>query len=226
VNFFARQELLLDKAQQEILGRSALLIAGVGGLGCPAAELAVRAGFGELILMDNGLVRPSDLNRQTLYTFHDIGKMKVDAAMSKLNSLGMPTRISGLKEELVDGFRIPPGVNGVLACLDTFQARFALDKSIQQAGVFMVHGGLHGFFGQVTDILPGETQSFKEIFAGAKDEITGNIPVIGPVSSAIASIMVMEAIKLLCSLQGSLINRMLFLDLLDYSFRIEELQSK
>lgn len=226
MDFFARQEPLLDPEQQKILAQSTLLIAGVGGLGCPAAQLAVRAGFGELILIDNGLVSVSDLNRQTLYTQQDIGKMKVDVAKAHLNSLGMPTRISGLKEELVDGFRIPPGVNGVLDCLDTFGARFALDKSIQQAGVFMVHGGLHGFFGQVTDILPGKTQSFKEIFAGAEDEITGNIPVIGPVPSAIASIMVMEAIKLLCSLQGSLINRMLFLDLLDYSFRIIELQSK
>ena len=50
--------------QQKII-RSNILIIGMGGLGCPVAELLVRAGVGNLGIVDFDKVSLSNLHRQT-----------------------------------------------------------------------------------------------------------------------------------------------------------------
>ena len=63
---------------------SKVLIVGLGGLGCPAAENLVRAGIGTIGLIDNDIVSLSNIHRQSLFNSNDIKKTKVNVAASKL----------------------------------------------------------------------------------------------------------------------------------------------
>lgn len=81
----ARQKLIIGEAGQRRLENSTVAIAGVGALGTVAAELLVRAGIGmasagKIIIIDRDVVEESNLQRQSLYSWRDIGKSKAFAA--------------------------------------------------------------------------------------------------------------------------------------------------
>ena len=99
---FSRQLVLKDigaKGQKKILS-SKILIVGVGGLGCPAAENLVRAGIGTIGLIDNDVVNLSNIHRQSLFNSKDIKKPKVDVAAKKLKEINPLTKIKTYKSRL------------------------------------------------------------------------------------------------------------------------------
>ncbi|HNR32740.1 MAG TPA: sulfur carrier protein ThiS adenylyltransferase ThiF, partial [Candidatus Hydrogenedentes bacterium] len=66
-----------------VLKRSAVGIAGLGGLGSAIAIALARIGVGRLVLADFDVVEPSNLNRQQ-YFIDQIGLLKTDALRANL----------------------------------------------------------------------------------------------------------------------------------------------
>ena len=99
---FSRQLVLKNigtNGQKKILS-SKILIVGVGGLGCPAAENLVRAGVGTIGLIDNDIVNLSNIHRQSLFNSKDIKKPKVTVAAKKLKEINSFTKIKTYKSKL------------------------------------------------------------------------------------------------------------------------------
>ena len=83
---FSRQIVLKDigiLGQKKII-QSKVLIVGMGGLGCPAAEFLTRAGIGSLGIIDSDIVDLSNIHRQSLYDISDLEKSKVASAKKKI----------------------------------------------------------------------------------------------------------------------------------------------
>ena len=92
---FSRQLILKNvgaKGQKKVIS-SKILIIGVGGLGCPAAENLTRAGIGTIGLVDNDVVNLSNIHRQSLFNSRDIKKPKVSVAAKKLKDINPHTSI-------------------------------------------------------------------------------------------------------------------------------------
>ena len=74
------KQIILKKiglAGQKKIFSSKVLIAGLGGLGCPLLTYLAAAGVGKIGIVDFDKVEISNLNRQTLFKTSDIGKFKV-----------------------------------------------------------------------------------------------------------------------------------------------------
>lgn len=99
---YARQILLdgWDIEAQTRLKHSRILIIGMGGLGCPVADTLVRAGVGELFIVDGDTIEASNLQRQTLFTPADIGKSKVQTAKQRLTMINELVNITAIEQRL------------------------------------------------------------------------------------------------------------------------------
>ncbi len=230
---FSRQKEILailsgKEDFQEILQKKRVLIAGAGGLGCAVAEGLARLGIGKIFIIDKGKVDLPDLNRQIFYGFKDLGKKKAELSEMFLRKIGfgeiLGQKIKGFSKEISENFEFEEKVDLVIDALDNWKARAFLDEFCEKKEIPLVHGGLNSFFGQITTIYPGKTKRLREIFKRLKDE-EGIIPAFSGICFVVAGLQVVEALKLLTgSLENALLNRLLLVDLLNYSFEIIQLR--
>ncbi|MBC8415101.1 MAG: ThiF family adenylyltransferase [Candidatus Cloacimonetes bacterium] len=216
---FQRNIQFWGEKKQKILADSSILIAGVGGLGCTVAEILTRTGVGKLILIDNGIITASNLNRQILFDISDIGKRKVDVAKKKLHTINPKLKVLTIQKDITDLNQAHlPHFTGIADCLDNFTARFELEK-LMQPEHFLVHGGVQNDFGQITTIKTGVTQTLKEIYPGT--HIPVSVPIIPQTVTAVGSLMTQEIINNLFGIP-QLLNKILILELADFSmFKVE-----
>ncbi len=83
----SRTELILGKKAMEKLQNSKIAVVGIGGVGGHCAEALVRAGVGNITLIDGDVVAPSNINRQLFALSTNVGQNKVDAAKERLLSI-------------------------------------------------------------------------------------------------------------------------------------------
>ena len=86
-HWLARTELLIGKQAVAQLQQAKVSVIGIGGVGGSAAEALVRAGVGNLLLIDHDTVDVTNLNRQLFTTANNIGCSKCEAGKSRLLSI-------------------------------------------------------------------------------------------------------------------------------------------
>jgi molybdopterin/thiamine biosynthesis adenylyltransferase len=194
------------------LKEARVLIAGAGGLGCPAATYLTAAGVGEIRIVDFDRVALSNLNRQVLHWEKDLGKFKVHSVSSKLSNLNSTVTISGLTETITEKtvVNIISGTDIILDALDNFQTRLVLNQGAVSLGIPLVYGGINGFVGMTTTIIPYETPCLNCIFPNPIPQ--EKFPVLGTTPAVIACIQATEVIKFLLGLGSLLKGRLLIYD--------------
>ena len=140
----------------DISGYSAAVI-GCGGLGCNIATHLACAGIGELVLCDHDTVSESNLNRQFLYTYADIGKEKVFLAEQRLKALAPQIKITAVCKKIGSAadLSFADGADIVFLALDNNAARAAVQAYCRTAGKPMANGGVNGFYGTAYLWAPG-----------------------------------------------------------------------
>ena len=78
INWLERTELMVGVEKLEKLKNSHIMVAGVGGVGAYAVEQIVRAGIGNITIIDADVVNPSNRNRQLPALVSTNGKRKID----------------------------------------------------------------------------------------------------------------------------------------------------
>ncbi len=79
--------MLIGQENVERLQNSTVMIAGLGGVGGTAFEALLRSGIGHFILIDSERFDETNLNRQILCTKDTVGKLKVEAARERAQSI-------------------------------------------------------------------------------------------------------------------------------------------
>lgn len=78
-----RTELLLGAKTLEKFKKSKVLVVGVGGVGGMCVECLVRAGIGNITIVDADTVNETNINRQIIALQSNIGQLKVDVMFER-----------------------------------------------------------------------------------------------------------------------------------------------
>ena len=83
-NQFTRTEMLIGNDAVEKLKQAHVAVFGIGGVGSYVVEALVRAGVGNLDLIDNDDVNLTNINRQIIALHSTLGKSKVEVAKARV----------------------------------------------------------------------------------------------------------------------------------------------
>lgn len=89
----ARTQMLLGEDNLERLKKARVVLLGLGGVGGHCFEALVRGGLGRLDVVDGDIFTMSNLNRQLLATYENIGTSKVAAAVKRAGSINRHCRV-------------------------------------------------------------------------------------------------------------------------------------
>ena len=226
---FSRQLVLKDigaKGQKKILS-SKILIVGVGGLGCPAAENLVRAGVGTIGLIDNDIVNLSNIHRQSLFNSQDIKKSKVSVAAIKLKGINPLTKIKTYNSRLDENNikKIIKDYELIIDGSDNFKTKFLVNDYCIKFKKKLVTGAISKFDGHIFtfDFKDKKTASLKDFYQ--EKEVTDDIlncefeGVLGTTATIVGTTQANEALKMLIEIGQNLKNQILIIDLLNLNFR-------
>ncbi|AIJ09216.1 MULTISPECIES: HesA/MoeB/ThiF family protein [Edwardsiella] len=205
---YSRQILLpdIDVSGQSRLLESRVLIAGLGGLGAPAALYLAGAGVGTLVLADDDDVHLSNLQRQIMFSAEDIGKPKAEAARERLSRLNPDITLIARQERL-GGEALLNEVRQadvVLDCTDNMATRQAINAACVAASTALVSASAVGFGGQMMVLAPPWTHGCYRCLwpeDAEPERSCRSAGVIGPVVGVMGTLQALEAIKLLSGLE-------------------------
>ncbi|MEM2238888.1 MAG: HesA/MoeB/ThiF family protein [Candidatus Bathyarchaeia archaeon] len=202
------------------LRNSKVAVVGIGGLGCLASIYLAAAGVGKLILIDKERFELNNLNRQILGYPSDLGKLKVEVAKIKLEEFNPNVEVEALPVELSEkNIADTIGhVDVVVDCLDNWRTRFLINDYCVSENICFVHAAVSELYGQITTIMPRKGPCLRCVLYRIPTVETEVIPILGAVPATLASLEVLETIKLLTGIGEPLVGRMLFIDLRRMSF--------
>jgi molybdopterin/thiamine biosynthesis adenylyltransferase len=205
---------------QERLLASRVFIAGAGGLGCAAAVYLAAAGVGDLTICDSDSVELSNLNRQILYDSGDLAAPKASAAARRLAALNADIRVTPVLAS-IDSDSAPGLVLGadlVLDCLDSRDARVALNRACIASSTPMVHAAVSDYTGYLSFLHPPATPCLECLMGGAPTAAAPPVP--GVTSGVVGTLEAMEALKFLTGTGEVLAGRLLVMEGIEPRFDV------
>lgn len=204
---------------QKKLSQSKVLVCGAGGLGSTVLANLASVGVGTIGIVDNDILELSNLNRQYIHKFDNLGKIKVESAKQWINQFNPEININTyqirLDEENYQDF--VKDYDLIMDCFDSFKSKFLLNKIAVKTGKILIHGGVTEFYGQATTIVPGKTACLNCILPEEDKYILKGV--ISPAVTTIASIESMEAVKVILNIGENLENKLLSYNGLNMSFK-------
>lgn len=214
---FARNQGALSDAEQRLLQEKRVAVIGCGGLGGYVVEELVRIGVGRLDLFDPDVFSPSNCNRQLNALQSTQGRNKAEVAAARATDIHPFCAVVAHPLDFRAGDEDGLQVDAVVDCLDDVQARRDLSQLCNRRNLPLVHGAVSGWYGQVGVQLPGfdliDRLYPQRAAAGAAPPSVLSFTV-----AAIASLQVVEAVKLLLGQSSSLHNSWMHIDLKEADF--------
>ncbi len=165
---FRRNLGLVTPAEQALLHRSCVAIAGLGGVGGHHLLTLTRMGVGRFHLADYDVFEPVNINRQVGATVATFGRSKLEVMVEHALAINPYLKIQsfpeGLTESNLDSFLT--GAHLVLDGLDffNFTMRRLLFNRARELGLHVVTAGPLGFSAAVLVFSPYDGMSFDEYF--------------------------------------------------------------
>ena len=99
---FARFSMMVGEEGIKKLGESRVIIFGVGGVGSYTVEALVRAGVGQITMVDFDEISESNINRQLHSLRSTIGKSKIDVMKDRILDINPDCKVELVKRLVYD----------------------------------------------------------------------------------------------------------------------------
>ena len=233
---FSRQIILknIGALGQRKIQDAKVLIIGMGGLGCPAAEFLTRSGIGTLGIVDHDRVSLSNIHRQTLYTEKNVNKSKVKIAKKKLNEINPKTKINIFNYKLnkIKFNKIIKNYDYIIDGTDNFESKFLINDISLDYKKFLVVGAISKFDGHIFsfDFKNKNNPSLRDFYQ--EEVVTDEIlnceydGILGTVAGIVGTIQANEILKKILNIGENLNGFILILDLLNLDIRKIKLKKR
>ncbi len=137
-SIYSRTEMMLGKTAIERLKAAHVAVFGIGGVGGYAVEALVRAGVGEITLIDSDKVSVSNINRQIIATADTVGMYKTEAMASRIRSINPDCRVNTASifySEQTAGEIDISKFSYVADCIDSVSAKLHLISSAKSKNI-------------------------------------------------------------------------------------------
>ncbi|MEG0915759.1 MAG: tRNA threonylcarbamoyladenosine dehydratase [Myroides sp.] len=136
-----RAELLFKPEGIEVLKKANVLIVGLGGVGSFAAEFIVRAGVGNLTIVDGDTVDITNVNRQLPALHSTVGQPKVEIVGDRLMDINPELNLTRIQEFLSPERAteiVTKDFDYVLDCIDSITPKLNLIVAAKKAKVKVI----------------------------------------------------------------------------------------
>lgn len=215
---------------QEKLRNASVLIVGVGGLGCPAAQYLAGAGIGKIGLMDHDKVSITNLHRQVLYTESDLEKSKALVAKEKLQGLNSEIELIAIEEALTienaeNYFR---QYDLILDGTDNFETKYLINDACILTGKIWVYASVYKNEGQLSVFNYREGPSYRCLFPkttrqNISCEATG---VLGVVPGILGILQAAEVLKIILGVGNVFSGKLKLVNIFSGTEQILNIQKK
>ncbi len=159
-NYYDRQTSLpeIGLNGQKKLKSAKVLVVGAGGLGCSAITSLANSGIGTIGICEHDKIEESNLSRQFLYQFKDIGQSKSNLATKQIQDTNPFVKINQHEEKLdfSNINKILKGYDYVIDCTDNFPTKFLLNDVCYLNNLPLVQSSVYQLEGQISVYLPQE----------------------------------------------------------------------
>ena len=193
-----------------------IMVAGAGALGNEVLKNLALFGVGNLIIVDSDTIEYSNLTRSVLFRKEDADKglYKADIAAQRIKEINPEIYALPVCGDLSadTGLGLYRRMDVIIGCLDSLQARIALNRLCFRAGKTWIDGGIGEMEGQVSVYQFGKCCYECNLTDGEKHELDRRTPCANIVkmnekagraattpviASIIAAVQVQEAMKII-----------------------------
>ncbi|MFC2127995.1 molybdopterin-synthase adenylyltransferase MoeB, partial [Bacteroidota bacterium] len=206
---------------QEKLKKAKILVIGAGGLGCPVLQYLTAAGIGTIGIIDNDTVTQSNLQRQILFTYNDIGKPKVLCAKKRLEQINPFIKFNTYQvylnsENALDLFE---QYDIIVDGSDNFQTRYLTNDAAVLSNKPLVFGAIFKFEGQISVFNYKNGPTYRCLFPEPPKANSipncSDIGVMGVLPGIVGCYQANEVIKIICGIGEVLSGKLLSLNTLN-----------
>tara|TARA_Y100001970_G_C14259829_1_gene879223 strand:- start:18842 stop:19594 length:753 start_codon:yes stop_codon:yes gene_type:complete len=150
---FARQIILKEFSEIKFnsFRNNKIAIVGMGGIGCPISQYLISSGIRNIKIIDDDIIKLSNLNRQTLYDVKNINKKKVEIAKLRLNKINPDSNILAIDKK-INSKNINNHLfdsNLIIDCTDNLKTMSLINNYAVKKHIPLLSCSVVGFDGQV-----------------------------------------------------------------------------
>ncbi len=216
------KQIILKKiglAGQKKIFSSKVLIAGLGGLGCPLLTYLAAAGVGKIGIVDFDKVEISNLNRQTLFKTSDIGKFKVFQAKKAIKKINNNIEIFAFKKKITIKNIKNIFKNFDIICdgTDNYSSRYLINDYCVKNKKILISSAINKFDGHLMKFNFKKKGPCYRCFMPEPPNFDNNCQAEGifsPVAGIMGTLQANEVLKTILKAKDDIVNSILVFDAL------------